>query len=88
MSDVDEDDESQPSAEVVQRIEVDMLNALENDFEECFGDPVTVVTYLAVAEVIKVDGSMDTYWTAPESMTPQAMLGLAHWLLKRVDEAT
>lgn len=88
--DYDDDDESTTVAddETVQRIEVDLLTAIANDHEATFGYPVTVASYLLVTEVINDQGGVEMMWTTTDGMPPQAMLGLAHWLLKRVDEAT
>lgn len=74
--------------DVTQEIEVDILTAIGNDYEAMTGTPAVVTNYLVVAEVIQEDGAAGMMWTAPDGMTPQAMLGYAHWLLKRVDEET
>lgn len=87
--DYDDDDDGSPvDVDALRKLEVDILSALQNDASALFEFPVTVTSYLAVAEVIKPTGALDMFWTVPEDMPPQAMLGLAHWLLKRVDEAT
>lgn len=90
MSDFDDDDIAEFDIDrgIVQKLEVDLLTAIANDHEATYDYPVTVSSYLIVAEVISEAGELEMMWTTTDGMTPQAMLGLAHWLLKRVDETT
>jgi hypothetical protein len=91
MSDIEEPDDEDVDTFVQEHtaeIEVDMLTALARDFEQITGEPVTITSYVAVAEFINEAGEVDMMWTTPDRMSPQAMLGHAHWLLKRVDEVT
>ena len=92
MSDINEPDESdvdfELGEEVTRKLEVEMLTAIANDFEAMTGEFVSVTSYLVVANVVNTDGTPDTMWTTTDDMSPHAMLGLAHWLLKRVDEVT
>ena len=84
----DEDDTDIIDGETIRKIEVGLLEAIAQEYEGTTGEPVTVASYLVVAQVVDEDGDLSMMWATTDRMPAQAMLGHAHWLLKRVDEAT